>query len=193
MAKRVAIGIGLLVLILACGYVLADRYQESPEEVTANYVGRESCVDCHQNEAKLFHGSDHDLAMDLANDETVLADFDDQTIQHYGIESRMFRDGNRFMINTEGPGGKMQDFEVKYVFGVRPLQQYMVEIDRPVDAQSHEIGKVQVLRVSWDTDKKKWFYLTPPDVEEKLEPDDPLHWTGTVSYTHLTLPTICSV
>lgn len=178
MSKTVGIGIGLLILILVCGYVLADRYQESPEEMTASYVGRDSCIDCHQNEAELFHGSDHDLAMDLATDETVLADFDDQSIEHYGIESRMFRDGKRFMINTQGPDGEMQDFEVKYVFGVRPLQQYMVEIDRPEDAKPHEIGKVQVLRVSWDTNKKSWFYLSPPDVNEKLQPSDPLHWTG---------------
>ena len=178
MSIRVGVGIGLLVLILACGYVLADRFQESPEEITASYVGRDSCVDCHQDEAKLFHGSDHDLAMDLATDETVLANFDQQTIDHHGIESKMFRDGKRFMINTEGPDGEMQDFEIKYVFGVRPLQQYMVEIDRPVDAKPHEIGRVQVLRVSWDTNKKSWFYLSPPDVDEKLQPDDPLHWTG---------------
>ena len=178
MGKRVGIGVGLLLLILACGYVLADRYQDSPQEMSASYVGRDSCVDCHQNEAALFHGSDHDLAMDLATEETVLANFDDQTLDHYGIESRMFRDGDRFMINTEGPDGTMQDFEVKYVFGVRPLQQYMVEIDRPENALPNEIGKVQVLRVSWDTSRKSWFYLKPPDVDEKLEPNDPLHWTG---------------
>jgi len=178
MSKRVGIGIGLLLVILACGYLLADRYQESPEEVTSSYVGRDSCVDCHQDQAKLFHGSDHDLAMDIATDQTVLADFDDQSIEHFGIQSRMFRDGKRFMVNTEGPDGKMQDFEVKYVFGVRPLQQYMVEIERPDDAEEHEVGRVQVLRISWDTNKKSWFYLTPPDVDEKLEPDDPLHWTG---------------
>ena len=82
------------------------------------------------------------------------------------------------MINTEGPDGRMQDFEVKYVFGVEPLQQYMVELERPADAQANEIGQVQVLRVSWDSERKKWFYLNPPDVNSKLDPDDPLHWTG---------------
>ncbi len=178
MSKKVGIAILLLVLILACGYVLADRYRESPEEVSASFVGRDSCVDCHQNEATLFHGSDHDLAMDIATDETVLARFDGQTIEHFGVLSKMFRDGDRFMINTEGPDGKMQDFEVKFVFGVRPLQQYMVEIDRPEDAKPNEIGRVQVLRISWDTNKGSWFYLNPPDVNEKLSPDDPLHWTG---------------
>ena len=39
--------------------------------------------------------------------------------------------------------------------------------------------RVQVLRISWDTKKKRWFYLPPPDVlDERLEPGDPLHWTG---------------
>ena len=41
-----------------------------------------------------------------------------------------------------------------------------------------ELGRIQVLRLSWDTENKRWFYLTPPDVKYKLDPDDPLHWTG---------------
>jgi Flp pilus assembly protein TadD len=72
----------------------------------------------------------------------------------------------------------MADFEVKYVFGVDPLQQYMVEFDRSDDTPENEIARLQVLRVSWDTAKKEWFYLRPPDVDEKLTPDNDLHWTG---------------
>ena len=60
-----------------------------------------------------------------------------------------------------------------------PLQQYMVEFDRPADLPADEIARVQVLRVSWDTRKKRWFYLPPPDVkDEPLEATDDLHWTG---------------
>ncbi len=66
----------------------------------------------------------------------------------------------------------------KYVFGVEPLQQYMVEFDRTPDMPLDQIARVQVLRISWDTKAKRWFYLRPPDVDEKLEPNDPLHWTG---------------
>ena len=207
----------ILVLLCCCivGAILADYYRESPEVVTASLVGREQCASCHQPQADAFHGSHHDQAMAIATEESVLADFNDQTLEHYGVTSRMFRDGERFMINTEGPDGQMHDYEIKYTFGVEPLQQYMVEIQRPADATENEIGKVQVLRVSWDTGQKKWFYLTPPDVFEKIDPTDPLHWTGitqnwnttcatchstgyhknfdAVSYTHLTLPTICSV
>ncbi len=74
------------------------------------------------------------------------------------------------MVNTEGPDGKYHDYQIKYTFGVRPLQQYMVEFPD---------GRVQVLRESWDVRNKKWFFVTPPDVtNERIAPGDPLHWTG---------------
>lgn len=160
------------------GAVFADYWSALPEDVAMEYVGRDSCVKCHQPETKRFTSSHHDKAMDLATDETVLGDFGDVTFQHDGIVSRLYRDGERFMIYTEGPTGEMEDFHVKYVFGVEPLQQYMVEFDRVPGMPENEIARVQVLRISWDTNKKEWFYLRPPDVAEKLEPDDPLHWTG---------------
>jgi predicted CXXCH cytochrome family protein len=86
------------------------------------------------------------------------------------VTTRFFRDGKRFMVNTEGPDGKHHDYEVKYTFGVDPLQQYMIEF---------RDGRVQVLRESWDVRNKKWFFVTPPDVtNERILPGDPLHWTG---------------
>src|SRR5690606_37600655 len=96
----------------------------------------------------------------------------------HGIVSRMFRDRERFMIHTEGPDGRMSDFEIKYVFGVDPLQQYMVEFDRDAETPKNAEARLQVLRISWDTELGKWFYLAPPDVSEKLAPGDDLHWTG---------------
>jgi len=62
--------------------------------------------------------------------------------------------------------------------GVRPLQQYMVEFDRPKDMPANQVARLQVLRVSWDTEKQRWFYMPPPDVPEQMAPHDPLHWTG---------------
>jgi Tfp pilus assembly protein PilF len=163
----------------AGGLVLADWLRSAkPLDYPREYVGRESCVSCHQTQAQLFHGSHHDQAMAVANESTVLANFNDQELGHYGLVSKMYRDGSRYMVRTDGPDGEMADFEVKYVFGYHPLQQYMVEIDRPSNAQPHEIGRVQVLREAWDVVQQKWFYLMPPDVDERLEPTDPLHWTG---------------
>ena len=147
-----------------------------PVDAKATFVGGATCIQCHQKEHGMFTGSHHDRAMDVATDETVLADFDGTKIEHFGITSTVFKSDGRFMVNTEGPDGTMQDFEVTMVFGYEPLQQYMVELKPPGEPGSH--GQYQVLRLSWDVEKEEWFYLMPPDVDEKLSPGDPLHWTG---------------
>lgn len=167
----------------------------------ANFVGSASCIECHRNQVDSHAGSHHALAMQPANDKTVLADFSDVQVEHHGIRSRMFRDGERFMVHTEGPDGLMHDYQVTYVFGLTPLQQYMVEFPspNPIANQATEstnnsasksdttsvsviagpsLPRIQVLPVCWDTKAKRWFQLDPPDVKDKLDPHDDLHWSG---------------
>ncbi len=168
MLRLFLIALGLLVV----GGIWFDWYSAAPEGALAQatYVGREACAKCHQEEHAEWTGSHHDHAMELATDQTVLGDFNDAVFEKAGVTTRFFRDGKRYMVNTEGPDGEFQDFEVKYTFGYTPLQQYMVEFPD---------GRVQVLRVSWDVNEKKWFDVPPPDaLEERILPGDPLHWTG---------------
>jgi predicted CXXCH cytochrome family protein len=159
-------------LLVAAATLAWDWYDVLPANAvtTASYVGRSTCADCHKVQHSLWLGSDHDRAMELATETSVLADFNDTSFAHEGVTTRFFRRDGKFMVNTEGPDGEHHDYEVKYTFGVRPLQQYMVEFPD---------GRVQVLRESWDVANKKWFYVTPPDVtDERIAPGDPLHWTG---------------
>ncbi len=175
-------------IVGACGWVATacllagcnpGREATSIDLSQATYVGQAACVNCHQQQAHLHAGSQHQQAMQAATEATVLADFNDATLEHHGVASRMFRDGDAFMVRTEGPDGELADFEVKYVFGVTPLQQYMVEFPSSTATMAEgEIPRVQVLRLCWDTLRKTWFYLPPPDVADKLAPDDDLHWTG---------------
>jgi tetratricopeptide (TPR) repeat protein len=156
----------------AAGVLGWDWFKTVPADVVDNaqYVGRETCIKCHQPQYDLWHGSDHDKAMDYATEKSVLADFNDTRFEYHGVVTHFFRQGDKYMVNTEGPDGKFHDYEIKYTFGVRPLQQYMVEFPD---------GRVQVLRESWDVKNKKWFFVTPPDVlNERILPGDPLHWTG---------------
>jgi tetratricopeptide (TPR) repeat protein len=170
--------VALILLAVVSAYFIADFYSGIPADAVATFVGRDSCIVCHQDQAQLFNGSHHDLAMDVANEQTVLGKFDGSVIEHFGTKSRVFRDGQKFMVETDGADGKLQQFEVKYVFGVSPLQQYMVELAPPRDAKEPGVGRIQVLRESWDAINQRWFYLSPPDVNAHLEPGDPLHWTG---------------
>ncbi len=155
-----------------------NRSDEPFDLTRATYVGSQVCAECHRQQVELYRGSHHDMAMQPATEETVRANFDNIAIEHHGIVSRAYRDGDRFMVRTEGPDGKMHDYEVKYTFGWEPLQQYMVEFPAPGRQEDGTLPRIQVLRLSWDTERKQWFYLAPPDVAEKLSPDDDLHWTG---------------
>ena len=95
-------------------YLLKQAYFNESNAILNSepqFVGKETCIDCHKVEYDLWTGSDHDLAMDHATDTTVLGDFNDFSITINGITTRFFRQDGKFMVNTEGPGGEMQDFE----------------------------------------------------------------------------------
>ncbi|MEX2315672.1 MAG: multiheme c-type cytochrome [Pirellulales bacterium] len=171
-AKRTWVTVAACLAAVAATVVAGDWYSALPPDALdrAQYVGRAACAQCHAAEHKLWLGSHHDRAMELATDESVLGDFNNAAFTRLGVTTRFFREGGKYMVNTEGPDGQNHDYEIKYTFGVEPLQQYMVEFPR---------GRVQVLRVSWDTQKKEWFEVTPPDVQdERIPPGDPVHWTG---------------
>lgn len=109
--------------------------------------------------------------MQPATKDTVLGDFGGATIEHAGVVTKFSRRGDAFWVATEGADGKAADFEVKWTFGVAPLQQYLVEFDR---------GRLQALGVAWDARPKeqggqRWYLLHP---DERIRPGDPLHWTG---------------
>ena len=96
----------------------------------------------------------------------------------FGVTSKMFRRGEEFFVTTEGPTGKMETYQVKYTFGVRPLQQYLVEFpDGAKLKNGAELpkGSVQCLRLTWDTLRKRWFNQYPG---ESIPAGDQLHWTG---------------
>src|SRR5262245_7146638 len=61
-----------------------------------------------------------------ANDRTVLGDFKDANFTHFGVTSTFYRKDDKFFVRTDGPDGKLYDYEIAYTFGVYPLQQYLV-------------------------------------------------------------------
>jgi predicted CXXCH cytochrome family protein len=164
------------VAVLAIGLIYqfrAGEFGKTPPPVPgaeATFVGSESCAGCHQSEAKLWQGSQHQLAMAHANDKSVLGDFSDTTFEYYGTKSRFFRKDGKYLVETDGADGKLAIFEIKYTFGVDPLQQYLVDFPD---------GRVQALPIAWDTRPKdkggqRWFHLYP---KEEIRHDDVLHWS----------------
>src|SRR6478735_8735758 len=136
----------------------------------AEFIGSETCSGCHQAQAASWSNSQHKHAMDHATEKSVLGDFSDATFDYFGVRSRFFRKDGKYFVETDGPDGKLTPFEVKYTFGVEPLQQYLVEFPD---------GRLQALSLAWDSRPKaeggqRWFHLYP---DEEIKHDDVLHWT----------------
>jgi tetratricopeptide (TPR) repeat protein/cytochrome c553 len=155
----------------AAGGAAAAGARSAATPGTPSFVGRAACADCHERETKLFEGSRHDLAMQPANEQTVLGDFSDQSYDHYGVRSTFSRREGKYIVRTDGPDGVLTDYEVAYVFGVYPLQQLLIAFPG---------GRYQALSVAWDSRPaadggQRWFHLYP---NEAVPAGDILHWTG---------------
>ena len=162
----------IVVLLVIFRVFIVDSCSSKEVEYTEivsnnkHYVGDQSCKKCHTTEFKEWKQSHHYMSMLPPNDSTVKGDFNNVTFTADGVTSRFFKKGSKFFINTEGDDGKNHDFEVKYIFGFTPLQQYLIQFPG---------GRMQVPRLSWDVNKKKWFNQY---AGQKIPSHDWLHWTG---------------
>jgi predicted CXXCH cytochrome family protein len=168
--RKAAFGRRGVAAVLVCAAFFLPAHAISADE-PAHFIGAAACAGCHAGEVQLWKGSHHALAMQVADDNTVLGDFNGSSFAYYGVTSRFFRRGAKFFINTDGRDGALADFEVKYTFGVYPLQQYLIEFTD---------GRIQALPLAWDARPKseggqRWFHLYPA---EPIRHDDLLHWTG---------------
>ncbi len=153
--------------IALCSMVGCGK-KESAGEPT--FVGSNSCADCHEVETDEWHGSDHHLAMQVANEKTVLGDFNDVSFSHYGVESKFYKEGEDFYVKTPNSEGVPTEYKIEYTFGHYPLQQYLIPFPG---------GRYQALSICWDSHPKeeggqRWFHLYP---DEPIPHDDILHWT----------------
>ena len=135
------------------------------------YVGSAACGKCHAKAYDAWRSSHHARALQEATKETIVGDFSNAHFTYNGITSTFFTRNGKFFVNTDGPDGKLHDYEIRYTIGVAPLQQYLIPFPG---------GRVQALSICWDTRPKaaggqRWFHLYP---NEKVDFRDVLHWAG---------------
>ena len=169
-AAAIVVAGSLAFLFLTDGWHSASSGGSSAT-TAATFVGSETCAGCHQAEAQLWRGSQHQLAMRARKRQ---------------ISARRFRRCEFRLLRRAIPllpqGWKVlrrdrrsrrqarRRSRVKYTFGVDPLQQYLVEFPD---------GRLQALSLAWDSRPKdqggqRWFHLYP---DEEIKHDDVLHWT----------------
>jgi hypothetical protein len=150
----IALSIVVLIGLLLAKNLLRQKHQDEYSaqkipsnqiETSATFVGGKVCAECHQEEYKLWSGSHHDLAMQEANEKTVLGDFNDREFNYFGIKSKFYKRDSKFIVRTDGSNGELHDYEIKYTFGVYPLQQYLIEFPG---------GRLQALTIAWNSRPK---------------------------------------
>ena len=129
------------------------------------------CASCHSAQHSDWLLSHHQQAMATPTRQTVLAPFEGESFSHLGNTTRFHRTNDQFMITTTDTDSGERTFPVSYVFGVYPLQQYLIPLSG---------GRLQAFTIAWDArpaaeQGQRWYHLSP---DEAIAPDDPLHWTG---------------
>ena len=169
--KAVLAAIVVIAVVAAIAWKWNRRTYTAQRAASAEFIGAAKCAACHPAEAKAWKGSHHDLAMQEARPGSVLGDFKDARFTYGNAISTFFRRGDAFFVRTDGADGTLQDFEIKYTFGVEPLQQYLIELAG---------GRLQPLSIAWDSRTageggQRWFHLYPG---QSIGHTDELHWTS---------------
>jgi predicted CXXCH cytochrome family protein len=173
--RRLLALIGVMVLValpfLIAALLFGPSGPRAAEPARQGFVGSATCGSCHAREYGDWRSSDHARAMAAATPANVLGDFSGVTV-HDGRHNASFRrEGDRYIIRTDGPGGTVADFTITETFGLDPLQQYLVLFPD---------GRRQALPWAWDSRPReqggqRWYHLMADD---PLPASDPLHWTG---------------
>lgn len=153
----------------ACGQDAAPTAK--PVAQAPQFVGSESCADCHSAQYADWRESHHDLAMQVANESTILGDFGLANFEYFGETTEFLTRDDQFYVRTANAAGELEEFRVTHAFGVTPLQQYLVDFPD---------GRLQSLPFAWDTRPieaggQRWFHVYGDD---HIPPGDELHWTG---------------
>ena len=132
--------------------------QDAASEPTT-YVGSQRCGACHAERYQEWLASDHAQAIQVASQETIAAPL---PAEFEELEVRL--ENSAVVASIDGVS-----YPLPYTFGIRPLQQYLVDIGH---------GRLQTLRASYDTRPVKeggqrWFHQYEG---EQISEEDVLHW-----------------
>ena len=161
-------------LLLSATLVAACQGPADPPPPVADvlqFAGSDACSSCHEAQFDEWLGSHHHLAMQVADRDSMLGDFDDARFDYFGSTSRFYTRDGQYYVSTNDAQGNEREYRIGFAFGVEPLQQYLVEFPD---------GRLQTLPFSWDSRPdseggQRWFHVYGDD---EVTTSDPRYWTG---------------
>jgi hypothetical protein len=143
----------------------ADKTINKPTK----YVGSEQCQICHLTEKEDWLRSDHHKAMMTMEGDHVLGNFSTPPLEHHQQQTHFSKRDGQYQISTDQTTPSAATLDLRYTFGVFPLQQYLTALPD---------GRLQSLPFAWDSRPEAsggqhWFHLYS---NENIVPGDVLHW-----------------
>ncbi len=163
---RIAVGLRTMLAAVAFCLFLIASGAVANETKTPGYIGTEACGDCHKEALVDWAPSHHAKAWTLPTPDTILADFENSSFSHKGVQYGFKTEAGAYFVDVTEPDEQPVRYPVVGVAGIAPLQQYLLETAP---------GQIQSFDVVWDVDKNEWYHLYP---DQDLPSDNGLHWTG---------------
>src|SRR5215471_10773078 len=102
----VALWLGLTILIITTQFVWTTQPANGEMAVTnrpiqvptGDYVGSAACQMCHPHNYATWHDSYHRTMTQVANEESVIGNFDNVRLAGKDLDVRLFRQGSKFLV-----------------------------------------------------------------------------------------------
>ena len=161
----------IIVLIISLLWFNFNKIHNRVNLEKPHFVGGQTCIECHEETYNLWLESDHDRAMKVATDESVLGDFNNAIfVSKQGDTSTFYKIEGKFFVFTKGIGGEFRELEITHTFGYWPLQNYLIPFDN---------GKKQVLYLTWNSRENEWYDMAKAVyAHEDVTADNWLYWTN---------------
>lgn len=135
----------------------------------ADYVGPETCGECHEENYAHWKRHPHSKMNALASRETVLGDFSGVEIAYGDGRAVFSRVGDDFFVAYFRGKNIERRFKVTRVIGWRYEQNYVaVQVEGPEPAGDLLYSEEIRLRFAYSLDKKRWFpqsYMEPTEYQ----------------------------
>jgi predicted CXXCH cytochrome family protein len=180
-----------------------ERTVRSGEESNvrpADYIGPDSCKECHRRNYDSWSGHPHRWMNALANDATVKGDFSGRAVISYqGGQATFFREADKYLMRLER-GSIKRTYEVHQTIGSRFFQYYVgKQVEGPGPAGGTFASEDHVLQFGYWLDQQEWVPVVHigPEVNDEQRadafapPDQGIYYANyavSCNYCHTTFP-----
>jgi hypothetical protein len=159
----------------------------------ADYVGPESCRECHEANYHDWSRHGHRYMTGKTTPDRVFGDFSGKTIKYQGGEGHFYKKDGKFRMRLSR-NGKVWEYVLTRTIGWRHMQDYAGHLESgPDHPESARRNTEHVMPFGYDIGSKAWMptvHVFPDyDIPDSFEPHRIAPYDGGCSDCHNTYPT----